>query len=254
MRRSFASVVAALAILGSGCSSGGGGDLDHVSPHPNTLGTPIAKQNDPATRLPSNATFVAKGVVVIAVDTYDETKDGKSIGNIYVQDPVQPTPWSGMTLYQVTRIPTDLQVVPGMGVDVIGPYQPFAGPSSGVFSNGIVLPEIVKGTITQTYEAPSPDPVDITMADIADPVKSMQYVGRLVRMSNVQITGSFDAKRHEAAINSSTAITLASQLVALDDPMGINLTMGTTLKSVTGVMNYFYTLKLCPRNADDIVK
>jgi hypothetical protein len=254
MRPTLAFASALLLLVGSGCGSQGHGDLDHLDANPKSFGTPIAQGNDPAHRLPSGATMRAKGVVVVAVDTYDETQDGKSIGNVYVEDPVQPTPWSGMTLYQVTLNPPDLALNPGQGVDLVGPYQPFAGPASSPFSNGIMLPEVVKGSLTLSYEGESPKPVDITMADVADPVKAMKYVGMLVRLQNVTVGAYATGKRQQAPINGNSNFVLAGQFMPIQPDYGGTVAANTTLKSVTGLMNYFYSHALCPRSSADIEK
>jgi hypothetical protein len=250
MRAAFPILLAMISAGALSCSSGGGGDLDLVTPHPVVLGTPIANANNPATVLRSGSKLEARGVVVIAVDQYDETKDGKSIGNIYVQDPVQPTDWSGLTLFNAAKNPPDLILPPGSGVDVVGPYQPFAGPASGLFPPGIVLPEVVKGAVNLVYEGSPPQPVDITLDAFKVPTDAMKYVGRLVRMKDVTLVGDWD-KRHQAPISADKTVMLAAQFYAVDDP-ATNIKNGTKLASVTGVLNYFYTFDLCPRTPDDI--
>ena len=274
--RWLGSGVALLGLLA--CSSGGGGDLDNVKPKPKpveALGTPIAKANDPAaplvqycgTKCPTGAvcqkqcpTLNAHGVIVVAVDEYDERGDGSGAGNIYVQDSVQPagvgTPWSGLTLFRITRVPSTLALIPGMGVDVAGVYQPFPGPSND-FPSGIVLPELISGSISQSYEGEPPTAIDITIADLADPKAGTQFVGRLVRMKDIAIASAFDPKFHEASIDGSATakaskITLAAQLFNLEDPKGLAAAPGKKYKSVTGVLNYFYNFKLCPRTLEDI--
>lgn len=257
MRSTLALASALLLLVGSGCGSQGNGDLDHLEAGTATLGTPIAQGNDPAHRLPSGAILNAKGVVVVAVDTYDETANGSSIGNVYVEDPVQPTMWSGMTLYQVSLSPPDLSLTPGQGVNLVGPYQPFAGPASGVFANGIVLPEVVKGSISLSFEGASPKPVDVTVADFADGVSAMKYVGMLVRITNVTM-GPYNTKspmRQQSPINGSANLAMAAQLMPLDPTYGGAYPAGTTFKSVTGLLNYFYTpYVLCPRSSADLEK
>jgi hypothetical protein len=260
------------------CSSGGGGDLDSVVPRPKPVaqtGTPIAKANDPlaplvkycGTKCPTGAvcqkecpTLNARGVVVVAVDEYDERGDGSGAGNIYVQDALQDgprgTPWSGLTLFRVTRVPSTLSLIPGMGVDVAGIYQPFPGPTND-FPSGIVLPEVISGAISQSYEAAPPAPIPIAMADLSSQVSGMQFVGRLVRMENVTISSTFDLKYHEAAIDGTgstrgSIVNIAGQLFNLEDPKGLAAAKGKTYKSVTGVLNYFYNFKLCPRTLEDI--
>jgi hypothetical protein len=265
-------------VCAAACSSAGGGDLDSVKPRPKPvteLGTPIADANDPksplvkycGTKCPTGSvcqkecpTLNARGVIVVAVDEFDERGDGSGSGNIYVQDPVQAgakgTAWSGLTLFRVTKVPSTLSLIPGMGVDVAGVYQPFPGPTND-FPSGIVLPEVISGSISQSYEAEPPTPIDITMADIADQAAGMQYVGRLVRLQNVTISTAFDLKYHEAAIDGTDSsrtskINIAAQLFNLEDPKGLAAGKGKSYKSVTGVLNYFYNFKLCPRTLEDV--
>ena len=113
---------AVLGVLVTSACSSGGGDLNQLTENPKPVGNPIARAGAPESRLPDGQTIKAQGVVVTAVDTYDETKDGKGIGDIYVQDAVQTgakgTPWSGLKLYRHTKNPPDLDLVPGHGVDL----------------------------------------------------------------------------------------------------------------------------------------
>jgi hypothetical protein len=253
MRSSLALAPLLVWIALSGCSSQGKGDLDHLTPNPKPFGTPIANQNDPAHRIPSGSTIVAKGVVVVAVDTYDETGDGKSIGNVYVQDPVQPTPWSGMTLYRVALSPPDLALNPGQGVDLTGPYEPFAGPTTSPFK-GVVLPEVVQGTIKLAYEDNSPDPVPVTMADLNDPVGAMKYVGMLVKVTDVTVGTYATGKRQQVSVNGTTNLNVAGQLMPIQPSAGGTVAEGSHYASITGLLNYFYSYSLCPRTSADLVK
>lgn len=254
MRSSLALAPLLALVALAGCSSRDRGDLDDLVPTPKQLGTPIADQNDPAHRIPSGSKIVAKGVVVVAVDTYDETSDGKSIGNVYVQDPVQPTPWSGMTLYRVALSPPDLALNPGQGVDLAGPYEPFAGPATSPFSNGLMLPEVVQGTIALSYESSSPAPVPVTLAELNDPVGAMKYVGMLVKLTDVTVGTYATGKRQQAPINGSKNLNLAGQLMPIQPGSGGTVAEGDKLKSVTGLLNFFYSYSLCPRTSADIEK
>lgn len=254
MRR-FLFVVASFAFaLAASCSdNGGGGDLKWTTPNAKPFGNPIASVTDPKTRIKDGTTFHAQGVVVIAVDNYDETNDGKSIGDIFVQDPVQTgpkgTPWSAIRLYRSTRNPADLQLNPGSGVDFTGDFSAFAGPPSSPFNPGIIDPEVTNGSLTLTYESEPPEPIDLTFDDLKDPVAALQYVNRLVRIKNVPIIGAFTTRK-EAPITADGSMTIASRFLSLPDQKAV--TMGATLKSVTGVLDYFYSYKLCPRSPADI--
>ncbi|GAC1591934.1 MAG: hypothetical protein NVS3B20_17750 [Polyangiales bacterium] len=234
------------------CSSGGGGDLDHIKHQKSALGTPIAAANNPASPLSPNTPIDGRGVVVVAVDSYDETGDGKNIGNIYVQDPIQPTDWSGLVLFSAIRNPINLTLAPGAGVDIAGPYQPFKGPASGAFPDGIAIPEMVKGGISLSYEGRDPTPVDVTLEQFKVAKDAMKFVARLVRITDVTVTADFGSKRaHEAPIVADQSVVIAAQLFAVDDP-AVDIKAGTKLASVTGVMNSFYSFKLCPRSPADI--
>jgi hypothetical protein len=277
MSRVLSSFAAVFVVCGAAaCGSSGGGDLDHIDDSPVVPGNPIAAANTkPLVKLcgtyvnsscgPTDVcpktcpTLSAKGVVVTGIDQFDETGDGKSIGNIYVQDPKQDgakgTPYSGLTLFQTQLVPSDLPLQPGDGVDISGEYQPFPGPGTTLFP--VTLPEMVKGSLTLSSEARPPEPVDITLDDLKDQKAGMAYVGRLVRMKNVVISGAFTIPRHEAPIDGTTSATgavavMAAQFFYVDDPKGFGATNGSHYTAVVGVLNYFFNFKLCPRTPEDI--
>jgi hypothetical protein len=289
--RSFLSVPVLALFACVACSSGGGGDLDPQQMlerdvdrelNEQQTKTPIAKANNPEAPLTRYCgtmcipglpcqqecpSLKAKGVVVVAVDNYDETRDGKSIGAIYVQDAIQPTDWSGLMLYRPHPNPSDLHLIPGSGVDVGGMYQPFPGPAPGYFQTPIVLPELVEGSVTLAFESPAPEPVDITVDMLRkDKVGSMKYVGRLVRIKDVEISspgfytrsGEKRAMDGEGAIDGGTdaknaIVSLSSQFLPIQDPTGIAAAKGKKYSSVTGILNFFYNYKLCPRFVSDAV-
>jgi hypothetical protein len=251
-------LIPALLVLSAGaisCSSGGGGDLQWLTDNPKPIGTPIAKMSDPKTRVKDGTDVHAQGVVVIAVDTYDETNDGKSAGDIFVQDPLQTgpkgTPWSGVRLYRPTKNPPDLELASGQGVDLFGTYVAFAGPPSSPFDPGILVPEISNGALTLTFEGKAPEPADLTYDDVADPKNGLQYTARLVRFKNVQLFSDVTGKRFEASIfTADKSVTLTAKFFPIQNDPSIK--NGVVLKSVTGVLDYFYGFKLCPRFPADI--
>jgi hypothetical protein len=248
-------VLFAFAVLSVSACSSGGGDLNNLVEKPKPLGNPIAKQAAPESRLPDGQTIRAQGVIVVAVDNYDDNGLG-AVGDIYVQDPVQTgakgTPWSGLRLYRPTKNPPDLELAPGQGVDLVGEFVAFPGPNGSTpFGDGILVPQASNASLTLTYEAKPPEPIDITPADIADPVTGMQYASRLVRMHDVVLTADFAGARPEAKIYDTAGKTvLSAKLYPVHKDATIK--SGVTLKSVTGVLDYFYNFKLCPRSAADI--
>lgn len=234
------------------------GDLDHVEPNPFVPSSPIADINDPAHRAAKDSTVTARSVVVTAADNFDETNDGKSIGNIYVQDTVQAgpkgTPWSGIMLFEFALSPPDLFLIPGDGVTITGTYQPFDGPSNRKFEDGLLLPEIVRGTLTLSYEDRPPQPVDITLDDLINPQQGMSFTGRLVRLNNVTIQEAFNFRLEAKIANIENSPVLAGQLFPINSTPGLDVSPNTKFKSVTGILNYFYSFKLCPRSPLDFEK
>jgi hypothetical protein len=242
-------------VVTSACSSGGG-DLNQLFEKPKPVGAPIAAAAPGSpTAIADGQTIKAQGVVVTAVDTYDETKDGKGVGDIYVQDPIQSgakgTPWSGLKLYRPSKNPPDLDLVPGHGVDLEGAYAILAGPpGSTPFDAGLVLVEAVTPTVTLTFEGRPPAPIDLTYDDVKDPKVAQQYQSRLVRFKNVKLTTDFTGKRLEAKTDGPFG--MAAKFFPIHETPGLNAKSGTTFKSVTGIFDFFYSYKLCPRSAADV--
>ncbi|MDB4936674.1 MAG: hypothetical protein JWP87_3646 [Labilithrix sp.] len=212
------------------------------------------------------------GALVVAVDEFDETQNGKSAGTIYVQDldamdpeTKQPRPYSGITLFAPTFNPGNLAVSPGDVLDLRGQYTESATIGSTVtFAPGSVLPQISQPVATFRYETKVPDPVDIDAADLADFAKGRRWLGMLVRIKNVTLLADAvnDSKGSgRLAVNLSEGTggncqtpfpkpaSLTNDLFDVDK---LGLKKGTTLKSITGVVGFFCNLKLAPRSKADL--
>lgn len=257
MRSSAGFLAAALLSLGPACSSGGG-DLNGLAVNPQPPGNDIARQNGEGTRLADDATLRARGVVV-AVDTYDETFDGKGVGDVFIQDPKQVgdkgTPYSALRLYRPTKTPPDLQLVPGQWVEIVGPYTAFKGPpGSTPFDAGMFSGQVANGAITLVGEGAEPQPVELSADVLTDPKKALPYFSRLVRIRDVAIVDVFTTTRPEAPIfvSDRNGPKLSSKFFPVHDTKGLDVSKGKKLKSVVGVLDYFYTVKLCPRSIADI--
>jgi len=248
-----------LASVGGLSCSSGGGDLNTLQVNPQPPGNPIAKQNGEGTRLANDSTLRARGVVVVAVDPYDETFDGKGVGDVFVQDPKQDgakgVPYSALRLYRPSKTPPDLQLVPGQWVEIVGPYTAFTGPpGSTPFDAGMFSGQIANGAITLVGEGAEPTPVELTADELTDPKKALPYFSRLVRVRDVPIMDAFTATRPEAPIFNAdrNGPKLSSKFFPVHDTKGLDVSKGKKLKSVVGVLDYFYTVKLCPRSIADI--
>jgi hypothetical protein len=256
-------------VLGLVACSSGGGDLNTLTEKPKPLGNPIAEQSAPGPkRLQDNQTIVARGVVIVAIDNYDDSGQG-AVGDIYVQDAVQTgpkgTPWSGLRLFRPTKNPPDLELAPGQGVDLVGNFVAFAGPPPSVFANGVVVPQASNAALTLTSEGRPPEPIEITVDDVRDRATQMinpdhiQFASRLVRIRNVVLTSDFGGARPEASTfdeppssTRTSQLSLSAKLYPVHKDPTLNLKKGMTIKSVTGVLDYFFNFKLCPRSRADI--
>jgi hypothetical protein len=257
------------------CSSGGdGGGGD---PHSNNGVPPVGGKDkrikdvaDPGVE--GHADLVAttqavSGAIVIAVDAFDETQNGKSIGTIYVQDLGSKDPYSGITLFAPTFNPGNLAVSPGDVLDMRGKYTEATTIGTTVtFAPGSVLPQISQPVATFRYETQVPEPIDIDAADLADFAKGRRWMGMLVRVKNLALQADAKADSNgRVAVNLSAPVPgapnkcdapfpkPASLTNDLFDVAAMSLTKGTTLKSVTGVVGFFCNLKLAPRSKADIV-
>jgi hypothetical protein len=205
------------------------------------------------------------GAVVVAVDAFDETADGKSTGTIYVQDLGATKGYSGITLFSPTFSPGNLAVGAGDVVDLRGQYTESATIGTTVtFAPGAVLPQMSKPVGTFRYETRVPEPVDIDVNDLANYTTGRRWLGMLVRVKNVTLAsdalptptskGRVSANLTQQGGGScSAAFPKAPTLTnALFDVSALNLKQGTKLVSVVGVVAFFCNIQLAPRSPADI--
>jgi hypothetical protein len=215
-------------------------------------------------------TQAVSGAVVIAVDSFDETQNGRGVGNIFVQDigATKDTPYAGINLFAPSFNPGNLRVSPGDVLDMRGEYQENTRiPSSPpvIFAPGAVLSQLAQPISTFRYETRIPDPVDIDLADLTDFTKGRQWLGMLVRVQNVtaardvfvQASGRTSLDLTPLAPNADTkcegAFPKPVQLVNdLMDLTPLNLKQGSKIKSIIGVVGFFCSIKLAPRSMADI--
>lgn len=243
---------------------------------PDNTGTPSALGNGHRIReimnpsLPghpaSGAQVSISGVSYLTADTFDETHDGKSKGTVYLQD-VPPTSvapaYSGASLFSPTFLPASLQPAPGDVLDLSGTFSFSASLGAAVFPAGTGLVQISKPVVKPRFEYQLPPPVVIQASDLSDYAKGLQWNAMLVTVENVAIPDNLvdDGKGrqtvHISADTSTNGPTLANELFdvgawnkAQPTPP---LAAGQTLKSVTGIVTWFFNYHLCPRSPADIV-
>ena len=237
---------------------------------PSTLGTGARIKDVSNPGLPNHpknlSNVMVTGATVTLTDTFDETRNGKSRGNIFVQDVDSQEPFSGMTLFSPTFIPGDLRVAPGDVLDLNGQYQEIASLGTAVFPVPQVLLEIAKPVATFRFEYKAPVPRVIDVADLDSYDKGRQWMGMLVTIQNVtlldDLVDSACAKsgtntgRLSAHLTAAKQGALVNELypIKADDCVGGAFAAGTHFASITGIATYFFTMHLAPRSADDFVK
>lgn len=279
MRTGFPVLAAACALIAAfGCGSREG-DLPSNDGTPSVLGGDKRVRDvvDPA--VPGHAERVDQvqaisGAVVVAVDTYDEARTGRSQGTIYVQDLGSSAPFSGVSLFAATVNPGSIRVRPGDVVDLRGRYTETATIGATVtFPPGSVLPQISQPIATFRYETQAPTPVVVSAADLTDFATGRQWLGMLVEVHDVVLQR--DAVRStESGGRLSVDVTPRDE----DQAFGCNvpfpkpvsmtndlfdvagwseslpspLVAETRIRRLVGVVGFFCNLRIAPRSPADI--
>ena len=254
--------VAAPAVLilsiGSSLLACGSRDGDAGSkPNPNPIGTGVHIRDvvDPAKNM-NGATVNISGAVVLTIDTYDETQDGKSRGTVYVQDIGSQAPFSGTSLYSPAFVPSDLRVVPGDTLDLVGQYVTESAIGAAVFNPGEVLPQVSKPTATFRYEFKTPDPLEIDVNDLNDYNKGYQWENMLVTVKNVTLCNGLDTSKGRTTGTIASDCTASGSVTMSNELMGLDANAyppGTKLASLTGIATWFFSYHIAPRTPADIV-
>ncbi len=271
-RAAAAALSCSLVGLVGGCSGHEGGADRWVpdAPAPSVLGdgARLDQINDPARPRPSlTAKLDVTGVVVTARDDFDETGDGKSVGNLYVQDAVAaPLPYGGIEVYGPGFSPPDLKIAAGDVVDVRGAlYEEFAGPASFPFPSGETLPELASGTVGLRFEWRAPvarsagfDAAGVArpiLVDLASYATGRRWLGMLVKLEDVTVASTTASSGRFSATLSGSSVTVTNSLAPIDTfgAAGAPIAGGTHFASVTGVVMYFAGFSVAPRGASDLV-
>jgi hypothetical protein len=257
--------IATLALV-AGCDETTTGDLDSFPATGSDIhgdGLRLYQINDGPLKPSDGSEVNVTAVSVVHLDTFDETSDGSSAGNVYVQDlPVNGAvpPFGGMTLFDASYTPPTLRIAAGDVVDVRGTFDAFEGPSSSPFDPGEVLPEIVGGTVSLRFESTIPQPIEIPLADLGSYGTGKRWIGMLVVVKNIAVqepgfksqSGRFSVRLSVAGVADPMALpTLTNALFDLE-ASGNTFDSGTQFSSVVGVVQYFYNFSVAPRSKEDI--
>jgi len=201
---------------------------------------------------------IVSSVVVSWIDTFDETHDGKSIGTVYVQDVGSQAPYSGSDLYEPSYVPASLRPLPGIVIDLAGPYQEQANIGTAVFSAPDTLPSFYKPVGTYRYDFVTPDPTTIQLSDIdqSNYATGRKWEGMLVTLNDITIGPGVNVNdrvtyimgQGDAAIDNNAA-AISNELYNLG---AMDYPNGTHFSSVTGIVTWFYSYQVAPRTAADL--
>jgi len=203
-------------------------------------------QND---SMPVGTTVTVRGVVVTAIDTY-----GGRVGGIYVQEP-EGGAFSGVFVYLNDTSAASLSV--GDLVDVVGGVKDeFALDTD---TTGRTLTEISPPsggaiTITKVGDGTVPTPPVLNPWDLAaDDAEAEKWEGVPITFNDVAVTSaprnvsSTDNTLKEMTVTGPFAVS--SSLTDLPD----TIMRDDCYKSITGIGDYFFSYKVLPRSAADMV-
>jgi hypothetical protein len=245
----------------SGCSTLSPDPAAPYKPNPLGNGLRIADvQNPKSPSYSPNKNVDLTSLTVLWVDTFDETKDGKSLGTVFVQDVGSTVPYSAISVYQPSYVPADLRPVAGDVLDFAGPYQEVASIGSAKFTGGQTLPQLAKPVGKFRYEYQTPAPTEINLAELNDYTTGRQWEGMLVTIRDVYaISATSSGGRVTYALASSAdaggtnvnTVTMSNEEYDLSSTA---LPPGTHLQSVTGLVTWFFSYHIAPRYSADIVQ
>jgi hypothetical protein len=257
-------LLASLAACALSCGSIAVGDVPDLGKPSDPIGQGMRLKDVGDPSLPNhpknNASVTVTGATVLWVDTFDETANGKSRGTVYVQDVDSQSPYAGMSLYSPTFVPGDLRVAPGDVLDLVGAYQENDHIGTAVFPVGQVLPQISKPVGTFRYEYKTPDPVVIDPTDLDDFTKGRKWLGMLVTVKNATLVDGINPETSSSTgaptgrVSGHITPSGKGGKVTNENVQLPILPANTVLKSLTGIVTYFFDLHIAPRTTADIVQ
>jgi hypothetical protein len=265
----FARLLLAFALYGGAACDSQFGDTPAKTFVPNPEGNDkrIRQVTDPTSidSVKSGTSVAISGAVVVAVDQFDETRDGRSQGTVYVSDMGSTEKYSGISLFNPTWNPGNLRVGAGDALDLRGTYTETQSIGATVtFPAGAPLVQLSSPIGSFRFEATVPEARTIDITELEKYETARPYLNMIVRVENVHIeddpfTGTAGrtnvkltryAERDPFCGPFPQAPTLVNELT---DLAKFELKAGTKFKSITGIVTYFCNFHLAPRSADDIV-
>lgn len=210
--------------------------------------------------IPPDRTVCLSGLSIVAIDKYDETGDGKSSGNFYVEDTsADPPPYAGITIFRPSFSPPDLRLAEGDVVDFLGRYQEFGGPSSFKFPYCRTFPEL-SGALTFRFDNNVPlIPKVVKIEELKTYETGRPLLGTLVKLIKPQLDASgatSSGGRYASGLEVGSIANVADVPRVTNElfdmkTLGPPMPKGAVFKSITGVVTYFGGFHIAPRSAAD---
>jgi hypothetical protein len=243
--------------------SGKGDPPQDVNPNPLGSGMRLREVQDPSKGLAGQSVKVTS-VVVTAVDNFDETRNGKSRGAIFVQDADIAGPYAGVSMFSPTFVPANLRLAPGDVVDLSGQYVEQTTIGSTVNFAPNFLPQMNKPQVRASFETKLPDPVVVPLTDLQTFATARKWIGMLVTVLDVTMPVA-------PSPSDSTGLRVTAELTSIVGGPAINNELfdlqawngtntsasfppGTHFKSVTGIIDFFFNIFIAPRSMADLVQ
>jgi hypothetical protein len=261
---------AALLILAflAACSAGGDPPAQ-VNPNPLGTGMRLRDVQDPSKNACGGKPCAGQSVnvtsvVVTAVDNFDETKNGKSRGTIFVQDADIAGPLAGISMYAPTFVPANLRLAPGDVIDLSGQYVEQQTIGSTVNFAPNFLPQMNKPQVQASFETQLPTPVVVPFNDLIQFSTARKWIGMLVTVLDVTVPvapGPSDSTGLRVTAELTSIVNgpaINNELFDLQPWNGTNTSnsfpAGTHFKSVTGIVDFFFSIFIAPRSMADLVQ
>jgi len=238
------------------------GDLPSEAGH-SVLGPGMRLRDvqNPANNL-ANQNVDITSVVVSAVDTFDETHNGKSLGTVFVQDADITGPLAGISMYSPTYIPANLRLAPGDVVNIVGQYSEQHTIGSTVNFGTSFLPQMNKPQVTPSFETQAPQPIVVQLSDLetfgpdADGGgNGRKWVGMLIQLQDVTVayapTGDGTGRVTAPITDLVNSPAVNNELWDLPEN---SFPAGTHFTSITGICDFFFNIYIAPRSAADLVQ
>jgi hypothetical protein len=101
----------------------------------------------------------------------------------------------------------------------------------------------------------------VPATDFADYESARQWLGMMVTIENAELEAPYESSsgRYTVGFNSGNAALMGRDIPSISNELfdlktdGPPLAEGQVIKSVTGIVTYFYSFHIAPRSAADIV-